>query len=77
MLVRFGYPYVLDTWFFHMTLTRRLAEQEHRTWRPAAERFFASAVAKTRRGADICLFTQDGPGLPFVLAERVALGGQA
>ena len=25
MLVRFGYPYVLDTWFFHMTLTRRLS----------------------------------------------------
>ena len=23
MLVRYGYPYVLDTWFFHMTLTRR------------------------------------------------------
>ena len=24
MLVRWGYPYVFDTWFFHMTLTRRL-----------------------------------------------------
>ena len=30
MLVRFGYPYVLETWFFHMTLTRRLSAEEHR-----------------------------------------------
>lgn len=25
MLVRWGYPYVFDTWFFHLTLTRRLS----------------------------------------------------
>ena len=28
MLVRWGYPYVFDTWFFHMTLTRRLSDAE-------------------------------------------------
>ena len=28
MLVRWGYPYVFDTWFFHMTLTRRLTAEE-------------------------------------------------
>jgi len=77
MLVRYGYPYVLDTWFFHMTLTRRLSEQEHAAWRPAAERFFAAATSVRRRVVDICLFTQAGPGQPFVIAERAALGGQA
>ena len=35
MLVRFGYPYVLETWFFHMTLTRRLSP-EKREYLPAA-----------------------------------------
>ena len=30
MLVRWGYPYVFDTWFFHMTLTRRLTAEEKR-----------------------------------------------
>ncbi len=75
MLVRFGYPYVLETWFFHMTLTRRLSADEHRTWRPEAERFFAAAVAMKRRVTDICLFTQSEPGAPFVIAARIPLGG--
>jgi hypothetical protein len=75
MLVRFGYPYVLETWFFHMTLTRRLTPDEHLSWRPAAECHFAAAAGKTRLVEDICLFTQAGPGAPFVISERIALTG--
>jgi hypothetical protein len=75
MLVRFGYPFVLDTWFFHMTLTRRLSADEHAIWRPAAERFFAASVGVRRLVTDICLFTQSGAGMPFVISERVALRG--
>lgn len=75
MLTRWGYPYVFGTWFFHMTLTRRLSAAEHAIWRPDAERFFAAAVAVPRRVTDVCLFTQIGPGAPFVIAERVALRG--
>jgi putative phosphonate metabolism protein len=75
MLVRFGYPYVLNTWFFHMTLTRRLSAAEHATWRPMVERFFDAAMAMPRTVMDICLFSQAGPGEPFVIGERIALGG--
>jgi putative phosphonate metabolism protein len=75
MLVRYGYPYVLNTWFFHMTLTRRLAAVEHARWRPELERYFAAAVALPRMVTDICLFTQAGPAAPFVIAERIALAG--
>jgi putative phosphonate metabolism protein len=75
MLVRFGYPYVLETWFFHMTLTRRLSANEHLVWRPAVERFFAAAMAVPRRVTDICLFTQPAPGAPFVIAARIPLSG--
>lgn len=75
MLVRYGYPYVLGTWFFHMTLTRRLSVEEHATWRPMVERFFAPAVAAERLVTDVCLFTQVGPGAPFVIARRIALTG--
>jgi hypothetical protein len=75
MLVRFGYPYVLETWFFHMTLTRRLSAEEHLIWRPETERFFAAATKLTRLVTDVCLFTQAGPGAPFVIAERAALRG--
>ncbi len=75
MLVRWGYPYVFGTWFFHMTVTRRLAPHEHAVWRPEVERFFRDALAVRRRVTDICLFTQTGPGVPFVIAKRVALRG--
>jgi hypothetical protein len=73
MLVRFGYPYVLETWFFHMTLTRRLSAEEHTIWRPVAEQFFAASVQRPRRVTDISLFTQTGPRAPFVIAERFRL----
>jgi hypothetical protein len=73
--VRFGYPYVLATWFFHMTLTRRLSPDEHRVWRPAAEEFFAASAAAARRVTDICLFIQPEPGAPFAIAARVPLRG--
>lgn len=73
MLTRFGYPYVLETWFFHMTLTRRLSAEEHEIWRPAAERYFEKAVCMPRVVVDICLFTQTDAAAPFTIAERVPL----
>ena len=75
MLVRWGYPYVFETWFFHMTLTRRLNAEEKRMFMPAAEAHMARAIALTRRVTDICLFVQPGPGEPFVIEERLKLRG--
>jgi putative phosphonate metabolism protein len=75
MLVRWGYPYVFGTWFFHMTLTRRLSDAEKATILPAAESWFAPALAVPRRVEDICIFTQAKPGAAFTLAERVRLRG--
>jgi hypothetical protein len=66
---------VLETWFFHMTLTRRLSAEEHEIWRPAAERYFAPSLRAKRVVSDICLFTQMNSGGPFVIAERVRLRG--
>jgi hypothetical protein len=74
-LLRWGYPYVFDTWFFHMTLTRHLSEAEHAVFGPAAEAHFAGAVAEARVVSDVCLFTQPAPGAPFTLALRLPLGG--
>jgi len=75
MLVRWGYPYVFGTWFFHMTLTRRLLDKEQAVIWPAAESWFAPALAIPRRVEDICLFAQAMPGAAFILAERVRLRG--
>jgi hypothetical protein len=74
-LARWGYPYVFATWFFHMTLTRRLTEAEQAALLPEAEAAFASAIAAERMVTDLCLFVEPAPGKPFTLAERVKLRG--
>lgn len=73
MLVRWGYPYVFETWFFHMTLTRRLTAAEKARFQPEAERHFARALLLPRRVEDVCLFTQEAPGAEFVISERIPL----
>jgi putative phosphonate metabolism protein len=75
MLVRWGYPYVFDTWFFHMTLTRRLNPQEKCLYQPAATAFLAHALAIRRRVTDLCLFVQPEPQSAFMIAARVPLRG--
>jgi putative phosphonate metabolism protein len=75
MLRRWGYPYVFDTWFFHMTLTRRLTAEEKRRYQPAAEAHVAAAIATPRHVTDVCLFVQPEPGAPFVIEQRLKLRG--
>jgi putative phosphonate metabolism protein len=75
MLARWGYPYVFGTWFFHMTLTRRLNAPEKARLQPAAEAYFARALGVPRRVTDICLFMQAAPGEGFTIAERLLLRG--
>lgn len=72
-LVRWGYPYVFATWFFHMTLTKRLTDAERAIWLPAAEAHFAAALARPRRVTAITLFAQAKAGAPFVIAAQVPL----
>ena len=74
MLVRWGYPYVFGTWFFHMTLTRRLTPEERAIYKPATEAHFANTINHPRRVTDICLYTQPAPSAPFTIAERLPLG---
>jgi putative phosphonate metabolism protein len=73
MLTRWGYPYVFDTWFFHMTLTRRLSAGEKEVFMPAAQAYFAQVIATPRRVSDICLFVQASSNAPFVIRERLRL----
>jgi putative phosphonate metabolism protein len=75
MLERWGYPHVFSTWFFHMTLTRRLTPAEKASFQPAAEAWFAPALAIPRQVADICVFTQAAAGAAFTIAERFPLRG--
>jgi hypothetical protein len=74
-LTRWGYPYVFATFFFHMTLTRRLSADEKAIYLPAATAHFAEAIAAPRRVTALTLFTQAAQGADFVLAERIPLRG--
>lgn len=75
LLQRWGYPYVFGEWFFHMTLTRRLADTERDAWHARTRDFFAAPLLRARLVSDICLFTQSAPGRAFHLAKRIPLRG--
>ena len=75
MLTRWGYPYVLDTWFFHMTLTRRLTPDEQALYRPQIDALFSDTLHAPRRVSDVCLYVQETEDAPFMLAERLPLLG--
>lgn len=73
LLLRWGYPYVMGCWRFHMTLSRRLGAPEMARLRAPAEAHFASALKVPRKVSEIALFTQRGDD-PFLIAERLKLG---
>jgi putative phosphonate metabolism protein len=74
-LYRWGYPQVFGEWRFHVTLTQRLTPEQDAAIRPVAEAMLGNAAARPRRVTELCLFTQPAPGQPFLLAERLPLGG--
>jgi putative phosphonate metabolism protein len=76
LLVRWGYPYVLDEWRFHLTLTGRIAcKQERETVAAALQQRFAGVVDRPLPVSDLCIFRQPAPGRPFTVLARFRLGG--
>lgn len=77
LLERWGYPYVMEEWRFHVTLTRRLSPDEAARIGPAAEAHFDGIAGRPRKVETVCVFTQAASGAPFLLAERLRLGQRA
>ncbi|WP_236552604.1 DUF1045 domain-containing protein [Belnapia sp. F-4-1] len=75
LLERYGYPYVMEEWRFHVTLSRRLSAGEMAVVQPAVTDFLGEAPAMPRRVGAISLFTQAKAGAPFLIAERLPLRG--
>lgn len=73
LLERWGYPYVLDEYRFHITLTRRLDEREAAAAADLLAPLTAAAVAERLTIASVCLVTQR-PGGAFTLLRRFPLG---
>jgi len=72
-LNRWGYPYVMDEFRFHVTLTGSLDQSVADRLLPALSQLFADAIAETVVIHDIALFVQHGPGGTFRLVRRFTL----
>jgi putative phosphonate metabolism protein len=73
LLLQFGYPFVLDQFRFHMTLTERLTRGDATRLRPWLSEYFTNALASPLRCDAICLFVQERPREAFLLSQRFAL----
>jgi putative phosphonate metabolism protein len=75
LLLRWGYPYVLDCFRFHVTLTDRLHQAEAERLRPILAEIFAPAVVTPVVTEAITLFIQEQPGGCFRQIEHFPLMG--
>lgn len=69
-LVRYGYPYVLDAFRFHMTLTERLTEPERGHVSTTLRALGASVTARPVTVDALTVFTQPDRDRPFVVQAR-------
>jgi putative phosphonate metabolism protein len=76
-LTRWGYPYVLDEFRFHMTLTERLDPPELTRLAAAADTHFAPALREPVAVAGLTLFAEAAPGAPFLAVSYVPLRAAA
>ena len=76
LLVRWGYPYLLEHGRFHLTLTGRVKDQaEHGVILQELRRRFARFIEQPLAVRDLCVFRQPAPGRPFMALARFRLGG--
>lgn len=71
-----GYPYVLDRFRFHVTLTRGLPVDQAAQAAAALAPVFAPLLPEPFVLDALCLFGDPGGGAPFRLLRRHALGAQ-
>jgi putative phosphonate metabolism protein len=74
MLARWGYPYVMDEFRFHITLTGRLNPDEAEAVKAALAPVLAPLLLRPFVIGDLALFGEDEAGM-FHLIERFALSG--
>lgn len=76
LLKRWGYPYVLEEWRFHLTLTGRIADPDERAAVLSILRQrFSGFIDRPLAVRDLCVFRQTSPQQPFTVLARFRLGG--
>jgi hypothetical protein len=77
LVERYGYPYVLDEFRFHMTLTDRLEPEPQRVLLSEAETWFRPTLAEPAVLDRLVLFRDPGHGGAFERLDDFRLKGQA
>lgn len=72
LLTAFGYPYVMEEFQFHLTLSDRLIGPQVPAFEAAAQTHFAGLLPQPFEFEDLCLFGEDPSG-QFHLLHRYAL----
>ena len=67
LLQTWGYPYVLEEFRFHMTLTDRIADERSKEVERTLSAWFSPLLGATVPVDALALFTEAEPGAPFVL----------
>jgi putative phosphonate metabolism protein len=77
LLLTWGYPYVLEEFRFHMTLTGPIADATRRDdLRDRLAERFRPLLAQPVPVSEICLYSQDRRESPFLLRRRFRLAGK-
>lgn len=77
LLGAYGYPYVMDEFRFHMTLTDRLEGEDSAELRTAAQTWFAPVLGEPVTLDRLVLFVEPEPGKSFRREAEFVLGGVA
>jgi hypothetical protein len=76
LLTRWGFPYVLEEWRFHLTLTGRIADPKERAAvADLLRKRFSGFIDRPLTVRDLCVFRQSAPDRAFTVLARFRLGG--
>ncbi len=72
-LRRWGYPYVMDSFRFHMTLSGPVGAAQAERLVPELAAYFGPETAREQRLDALSLFAQTGPDRDFLRIDRIPL----
>lgn len=73
-LLQWGYPYVFESFRFHMTLTGRVSDADLPRMRAAIDEVFAPVLERPAIVDGLALFVEPEPGAPFMVRSWHQLG---
>jgi hypothetical protein len=77
LLKVWGYPYVLDEFRFHLTVTDRIPAEQQSAVEAALNGWFSASLGATVPVDALALFTEAEPGAPFTLQAVHPLRGRS